>query len=99
LLAGELSIEVKDSIPLSKELPLSLKWLQDFIAPIVLLSRVNFSSKLNQMDNPYYPENVKFVNRVEVKSFWKKEPLTEYTVAISQSKIEIKSKNQNLCIE
>ncbi|HHT61387.1 MAG: urea transporter [Paludibacteraceae bacterium] len=99
LLAGERSIEVKDSIPLSKELPLTLKWLQDFIAPIVLLSRVNFSSKLNRLDNPYYPENAEFVNRVEVKSFWKKEQPTEYTVAISQSKIEIKSKNLSLCIE
>ena len=99
LLAGERSIEVKDSIPLSKELPPTLKWLQDFIAPIVLLSRVNFSSKLNRLDNPYYPENAEFVNRVEVKSFWKKEQPTEYTVAISQSKIEIKSKNLSLCIE
>jgi len=99
LLAGERSIEIKDSIPLSKELPLTFKWLQDFIAPIVLLSRVNFSSKLNRLDNPYYPENAEFVNRVEVKSFWKKEQPTEYTVAISQSKIEIKSKNLSLCIE
>ena len=51
------------------------------------------------MDNPYYPENVEFVNLVEVKSFWKKELPTEYSVAISHSKIEIKSKSQSLCIE
>lgn len=99
LLAGERSINVKDSIPLLKELPLAVKWLQDLIAPIALLSRVDFSSQLHQLDNPFYPENVEFVNQVEVKFFGKKQPFTEYTVAISKSKIEIKSKNQNLCIE
>lgn len=99
LLAGERSIEIRDRIPLSKELPSSVKWLQDFIAPLALLSRVNFSSQLNRLDNPFYPENAEFVNRVEVKYFGKKQPFMEYTVAVSQSKIEIKSENQNLCIE
>jgi hypothetical protein len=99
LLAGEQTIEVKDIIPLSKELPLSIKWLQDFLAPIVLLSQVNFSSKLHRMDNPFYPEYAEFINHVEVKSFQKKQPGTEYSIAISQSKIEIKSQNLNLCIE
>ena len=96
---GEQTIEVKDIIPLSKELPLSIKWLQDFLAPIVLLSQVNFSSKLHRMDNPFYPEYAEFINHVEVKSFQKKQPGTEYSIAISQSKIEIKSQNLNLCIE
>lgn len=99
LLTGEQTIEVKDIIPLSKELPLSIKWLQDFLAPIVLLSQVNFSSKLHRMDNPFYPEYAEYLNQVEVKSFWKKQPGTEYSIAISQSKIEIKSQNLNLCIE
>ena len=99
LLAGEQTIEVKDIIPLSKELPLSIKWLQDFLAPIVLLSQVNFSSKLHRMDNPFYPEYAEYLNQVEVKSFWKKQPDTEYSITIAQSKIEIKSQNLNLCIE
>ena len=99
LLAGEQSIEVKDRIPLSKELPLAVKWLQDFIAPVVLLSRVRFSSRLSQLDNPFYPESAQFVNRVELKSFGKKQSATEYRVTISRSKIEIKTENQNLCIE
>ena len=99
LLAGEKSIEVKDIIPLSKELSLSIKWIQDFLAPIVLFCQVNFTSKLHHADNLFYPENVEFLNQVKVKSFWKKEPITEYNVAVSESKIEIKSKNQSLCIE
>lgn len=99
LLAGVRDMEVKDSIPLSKELPLSVKWLQDFIAPIALLSQVTYSSKLSKMDNPFYPENVEFVNSVAVKSFGRKKPSTEYNVAVSQSKIEIKSEKLSLCIE
>ena len=99
LLAGERSIKIKDRIPLSKELPLAVKWLQDFIAPVVLLSQVNFSSQLNQLDNPYYPEYAGFINNIEVKSFGKKQPVTEYKIEISQSKIDIRSEKQNLCIE
>ena len=99
LLAGEQTIEVKDVIPLLKELPLSIKWIQDFLAPIVLLSQVNFLSQLHWMDNPFYPENAEYLNQVEPQSFWKKQPITEYSIAISPSKIEIKSKNLNLCIE
>ncbi len=99
LLAGERNIEIRDRIPLSKELPLSIRWLQDFMAPIILLSRVNFSSQLNAMDNPFYPENVEYLNRVEVKYFGQKQPYTEYKVNVSSYKIEIKSEKQNLCIE
>ena len=79
LLAGEQTIEVKDVIPLLKELPLSIKWIQDFLAPIVLLSQVNFLSQLHWMDNPFYPENAEYLNQVEPQSFGKKNRLQRYS--------------------
>lgn len=98
LLVGERNIEIRDKIPLLKELPLIIKWLQDFIAPLVLVYQVNYASKLSMVDNPFYPENAEFSNQIETKSFGKRWSSTEYKVALSNSKIEINSEEQTLCI-
>ena len=99
LLSGERNIEIPDRIPLLKELPIGTKWLQDFLAPLLLMNQVNFCSKLNYIDNPFYPENVEFINTVEKKSFARKEHVTDYYVKVSNTKIEINTEKQNLCID
>lgn len=98
LLSDKRLIQITDHIPLIKELPLYIKWLQDFIAPLVIVNKVNYTSCLNQMDNLFYPENVEFVNKVEATSFGRKKSTNLYSVKIDKKSITVTDKNRELCI-
>jgi urea transporter len=99
LLSSEKNIVIKDRMPLTKEHPVGTKWLQDFLAPFILFTRIRYESFLAEVDNIHYPE--KIIYRIVTKrSFLNFKPQSrEASVTIAKKNIEIHTQKQRLCID
>lgn len=99
LLSNEKDIPVSDKIPLTNEHPGATRWFQDFLAPFVIFTQINYRSQLNETDNMYYPERMVYQSYIDTTSFNIKLPQKQSTITVVKNRIEINSKKHALCID
>ena len=99
LLSNEKGIAVEDFIPLTKEHPPGTKWIQDFLAPFILFTRIRYQSELKETDNAHFPEKITFRTHTDTISFRIRTSRIKTSVTVSGNRIEIQSKKQTLCVD
>lgn len=99
LLSNEKEISVTDKIPLTKEHPFGTRWFQDFLAPFVIFTTINYRSQLTESDHIFYPEKIVYQSIIDAKSFNIKMPVNESTITVIKNRMEINTKKHVLCIE
>ncbi len=92
LLSNEKGITIKDWVPLTKEHPAGTKWIQDFLAPFILFTRIRYESVLSEADNFHYPEKIGYHIATKTSFLHFVHQRKEASVTITRKKIEITHK-------
>ncbi|MEL7600498.1 MAG: urea transporter [Proteiniphilum sp.] len=99
LLSNEKGITIKDWVPLTKEHPVGTKWIQDFLAPFILFTRIRYESVLSEADNFHYPEKIGYHIATKTSFLHFVHQRKEASVTITRKKIEINTQKRTLCID
>ena len=99
LLSNEKGITIKDWVPLTKEHPAGTKWIQDFLAPFILFTRIRYESVLSEADNFHYPEKIGYHIATKTSFLHFVHQRKEASVTITRKKIEINTQKRTLCID
>ncbi len=99
LLSNEKGITIKDWVPLTKEHPVGTKWIQDFLSPFILFTRIRYESVLSEADNIHYPEKIGYRITTKTSFLHFLHQRKEVTVSITRKKIEINAQKRILCID
>ncbi len=99
LLSNEKGIPIQDSIPLTQEHPIGTRWIQDFLAPFAILTRIKYQSELKEVDNIYFPERIVYQTYTKTSSFYIKSRRRETSLTVFKHRMVINSKKQELCID
>jgi hypothetical protein len=99
LLSNEKGIAIKDWVPLTKEHPAGTKWIQDFLSPFILFTRIRYESVLSEADNFHYPEKISYHMATKTSFLHFMYQRKEASVTITRKKIEINAQKRTLCID
>lgn len=99
LLSNEKGITIKDWVPLTKEHPAGTKWIQDFLSPFILFTRIRYESVLSEADNFHYPEKISYHMATKTSFLHFMYQRKEASVTITRKKIEINAQKRTLCID
>jgi len=99
LLSNEKGITITDWMPLTKEHPVGTKWIQDFLSPFILFTRIRYGSVLSETDNAHFPEKIVYRTETKTSLLHFTHQRKEATVTITKKSIEIHAQKRVLCIE
>jgi len=97
---GNKQIEIQDFMPLNVlKMPISLKWLHDFVAPFKSFINVEYQSKIEFSDYALNSGLVRFASRVNFNILKNKSVVSESSITITTiglSEFEYKTKNTKI---
>ncbi|OIP83183.1 MAG: hypothetical protein AUK44_06000 [Porphyromonadaceae bacterium CG2_30_38_12] len=97
---GNKQIEIQDYLPLSVlRIPLSIKWLHDFVAPFKSFIKVEYQSAIEFSDNALNSGEVRFASAIKFNMLNKINKVSESTVKITSkglTEFEYKSKKTQI---